>query len=121
MARILVIDDDPEIRDSVEETLVAAAHEVLTASNGKDGIQLCRAHPPDLVITDLLMPEKDGLEIIQELRSRSPRLKIIAMSGAPSDWKVLEMAKKLGAQETLTKPFLAQEMVDAVARVSQGA
>jgi|SRR2546426_923959 len=114
MARILVIEDHPAMRDVLEESLMAAGHEVRTAANGKEGVALFRAHPADLVITDLLMPEKEGLETIKDLRARAPALKIIAISGASPEWRVLDMAKQLGAHKTLVKPFTPQEILGAV-------
>ena len=114
MARILVIEDDPGMRVFLEETLEAAGHEVRAAVNGKEGLALFRAHPANLVITDLFMPEQEGLETIRELRSVNPALKIIAISGAVPEWRVLEMAKYLGAQRTLAKPFVPEEIRDAV-------
>jgi len=117
MSRILVVDDDPEIRDLLQDCLRAAGHELIFAANGKDAVDLCAAHPVELVITDLIMPEKEGLETIQELRARWPDLKIIAISGAPTDWKVLEVARKLGAHQTLAKPFLPDEILAVVRTV----
>jgi len=114
MARILIIEDDPGMRDVLEETLMPAGHEVWSAVNGQEGVALFRAHPADLVITDLLMPEKEGLETIRELRSARPALRIIAISGASPEWRVLEMARKLGAQKTLAKPFTPQDILEAV-------
>src|SRR5947208_389358 len=114
MARILVIEDDPGMRVLLEEALAGAGHEVLAAVNGKEGVLLFRAHPANLVITDLFMPEQEGLETIRQLRSVNPALKIIAISGAAPEWRVLEMAKHLGAQKTLAKPFVLQEIRDAV-------
>jgi DNA-binding response OmpR family regulator len=114
MARILVIEDDPGMRDILEETLTPAGHEVWSAVNGKEGVALFHAHPADLVITDLLMPEQEGLETIRELRSVSSSLKIIAISGAAPEWRVLEMAGRLGALKTLAKPFTPQEILEAV-------
>jgi DNA-binding response OmpR family regulator len=105
----------------LEEILGTAGHKVLAAFNGKDGVQVCSAHPPDLVITDLLMPEKEGLESIQELRSKFPTLPIIAISGAPAGWKALEMAKKVGADETLQKPFQPEEVLASVERLLNAA
>ena len=119
MAVILVMDDYPGIRDMLQESLNAAGHEVFAASNGQEGIILCNAHPPDVVIIDMFMPVKEGLETIQELRSKRPQLKMIAMSGAPSDLKILEMAKKLGAHEVLRKPFRPEEIISAVNRLLQ--
>ena len=81
MARILVIDDDDRIRGMVLEMLSESGHEVGEASNGQEGLDQFRQTPTDLVITDILMPEKDGLEIIQILKKENPEVKIIAVSG----------------------------------------
>ena len=117
MARILVIEDDATTRDFLQETLVAASHEVRTAINGEEGMRCLRAYAPDLVITDLLMPKKEGLETIREICMMSPDVRIVAISGAPPEWRVLEMAKKFGAGETLAKPFQTDDLLHAVARL----
>jgi two-component system, chemotaxis family, chemotaxis protein CheY len=97
--------------------LVADGHRVLAATNGKEGLELWSAHSPDLVIIDIFMPVKEGLETIQELRRKRPDVKIIAISGAPTGVLVLNMAKELGAQEVLHKPFLPDEISSAVAKL----
>ena len=117
MARILIIEDDATTRDFLQITLVAASYEVRTAINGEEGMRYLRAYAPDLVITDLLMPKKEGLETIREMRMMSPDVRIVAISGAPPDWQVLEMAKKFGAGETLAKPFQMDDLLHAVARL----
>ena len=114
MARILVIDDVRLMRNLIAETVQAAGHEVMCAANGKEGLKMFSAEAADLVITDLIMPEKEGLETIQQLRSAQPDLKIIAMSGAPRQLMVLEMAAMVGAQKTLQKPFQMDELTEAV-------
>jgi CheY-like chemotaxis protein len=114
MAVILVMDDHPGIRDMLEETLVGAGHEMFAATNGQEGLHLCKAHPPDLMIIDMFMPEKDGLETIQELRRKQPDAKVIAISGAPLASNVLDIAQKLGAQQVLHKPFHPNEIISAV-------
>src|SRR5262245_31360114 len=116
MAVILVMDDHPGIRDMLEETLVGAGHQMFAATNGEEGLKLCNAHPPDLMIIDMFMPIKDGLETIQELRRKLPGVKVIAISGAPLRMNVLDMAKKLGAQEVLCKPFHPNEVISAVSK-----
>lgn len=78
---------------------------VRSAPNGEEGTLLFSLHPPDLVITDVLMPDKEGLETIRELQVLNPLAKIIAILVAPSDWRVLEMADKLGAGATIPKTF----------------
>src|SRR5262245_44680382 len=84
MARILIIDDDPEVRSMLEQTLHAAGHEVTQAANGNEGLRLQCAQPASLVITDLLMPEKEGLATIVDFRKEFPKVPIITISGRPS-------------------------------------
>ena len=107
MARILIIEDEPQMRRMIEQVLARAGHEVLVASNGRAGLDLFREEAPDLVITDILMPEVDGLEIIRSLRREFPQLKIIAMSGGGATGKLqyLPEARKFGADTALSKPF----------------
>jgi CheY-like chemotaxis protein len=116
MERILVIDDDVQVLNVLHNALVREGYEVLKASNGKEGIKLYREDPFDLVITDLIMPEKEGIETIQELKNKFPEIKIIAISGGgrigPEEY--LPMAKMFGAQRTLAKPFGRNELVRAV-------
>jgi DNA-binding response OmpR family regulator len=81
MSRILVIDDDEQIRGMLRQVLGCEGYEVVEASNGKDGMALFRAAPADLVISDILMPEQEGLQTIRELRREFPTVKIITISG----------------------------------------
>jgi YesN/AraC family two-component response regulator len=116
VARILIIDDDDHILKALHQMLEIEGHKVIDASNGKEGLKLFRENGADLVITDILMPEKQGLEMIEELRRDFPHVKIIAMSGGgrvgPYDY--LDMARKSGALLTLTKPFDREELLEAV-------
>ena len=116
MPRILVIDDEESIRDLLRTMLEREGYDVLDASNGAEGIKLCVNDPADLVITDIIMPEKDGMETIVEIRREFPDTKIIAISGGDrvEPGAYLEMAKKLGAQDTFTKPFEREEILAAV-------
>jgi DNA-binding NtrC family response regulator len=114
MANILVIDDDPDIRDLVKATLASAGHQVSVAADGREGVQQCRAARPDLVITDLFMPEQEGIETIKQLRMESPDLRIVAISGKPTAGTMLEVAKRLGAHAALAKPFMADELLKVV-------
>src|SRR6266481_7900313 len=107
MANVLVIDDDPVTRTVVCAVLESAGHTVSEADNGHDGLAMFYANSPDLVITDILMPGKDGIETIRELRSTNPEIKIIALSGdvrfdGPS---ILKAAHLFGANQVLEKPF----------------
>jgi len=116
MARILIIDDEAMIRDLLVNILEREGYETITASGGKDGIKIYRENPADLIITDLLMPEKDGIETIMELRRDSQDVKIIAMSGGgkidPETY--LQIAKNMGAIETIAKPFDRKELLKTV-------
>lgn len=116
MPRILVIDDDEQLRTLLGEILSRAGFEVVEARHGAEGLNLYRARPTDLVITDLIMPEKEGVETIVELRREFPTARIIAMSGGgrqtASDY--LRIASQLGARRTISKPFSRQEILDAV-------
>jgi DNA-binding response OmpR family regulator len=96
--------------------LAAANHEVIEAADGKKGIDQFAAHRPDIVITDLLMPEQEGIETIRELRRVAPSLRIVAMSGGvtDNDMMFLGMAKALGADAILAKPFRADELLRAI-------
>ncbi|MBW1811270.1 MAG: response regulator [Deltaproteobacteria bacterium] len=116
MPQIIVIDDDEQVRLWLKLALERAGHEVLDARDGQQGIKLLRNNPADLVITDIVMPEKEGIETIIELRNQFPDLKIIAISGGgrnlPENY--LDMAAKLGADRTFTKPIQREELLDAI-------
>ncbi len=116
MARILIIDDDPQILDMLGQTLEREGHEVVDAPDGKEGLKLYRENPTDLIITDLIMPEKEGIETIMELRRDFPDVKIIAISGGGQidAEQYLSMAQKLGAQRTFAKPVERDELLKAV-------
>ncbi len=113
MANILIIDDEYQMRDILRQKLERLGHKVMEAADGKVGIKLQEKTPFDLVITDLIMPEKEGIETIKILRHNYPKLKIIAYSGggrtAPEGF--LEMASILGADRTLEKPFDLKEII----------
>lgn len=116
MARILIIDDEDELRSMLRQMLEQAGHEVAEAVNGAEGIALYERDAHDLIITDIIMPEKEGVETIIALRRTAPELPIIAISGGgrldATDF--LTMAKKLGARHTLTKPFRRDQLLEAV-------
>jgi len=116
MQRILIIDDDHHILLMVKKMLERAGFEVDLASNGNEGLELFQKMQADLVITDIIMPEKEGLETIREMKRLRSDLKIIAMSGGGkiSADNYLETAKIFGANLVLEKPFSQKTMVDAV-------
>ncbi len=116
MSRILIIDDEELVRLTIRQMLEDAGYTVAEAENGAEGIRKLADFEADLIITDLLMPEKEGLETITELRSSHPELKIIAISGGArfKGAHYLDCAKKLGAQEILPKPFSDQQLQTVV-------
>ncbi len=116
MARILIIDDDPDMRSLIEQTLKSAGHDIEMAADGKEGLRNYDARPADVVITDLYMPNKGGLETIIELRRRCPDIPIIALSGTGAADKMLSIAQKFGAFASLHKPFTSHELVAAVSK-----
>jgi DNA-binding response OmpR family regulator len=116
MARILVIDDDEDVRRAIRRHLQSDGHEVIEAPDGKVGMRLFREHPTDLVVTDLFMPEQEGLETIRELRRSSKDIKILVVTGAApgSTLDFRAQATMLGAAATLGKPFTRDELLGAV-------
>jgi DNA-binding response OmpR family regulator len=108
MARILLIEDDNEVRTMLRLTLIHFGHNVIEARNGREGLELFKTVNADLVITDIVMPEKEGLEVLIKLRAKQvPPVKIIAISGGgrqkAADY--LRLAKLMGAARVLAKPF----------------
>ena len=122
MARILIIDDDDMLLGFVGAILEDAGHTTSVARDGKVGLEQFRAEPADLVITDIFMPGKEGLETIRELRRDYPGVKIIAISGGGNYQKidVLETAVKFGAVYALRKPFRRKELLAAIDDVLGG-
>jgi DNA-binding response OmpR family regulator len=116
MGRIMVVEDDHSVRELLREILEREGYEVQDAENGKEAIAIFKAAPADLIITNILMPEKEGLETIQELCRYDPDVKIIAISGGgkigPADY--LEVARRFGAMRTFCKPFDRKELLHAV-------
>ena len=116
MARIMVIDDNENIRETLSEILALHNYEVSAASNGCEALELLAREGADLIITDLIMPEKEGLEIIFEFKHHHPEVKIIAISGGgrnkPDSY--LNLAKSAGAAATFCKPISKKEFVETV-------
>jgi DNA-binding response OmpR family regulator len=117
MQPILVIDDDPQCRSVVRRALERAGYPVIEARNGEEGTRLAREALPSLVITDILMPDKEGLQVIRELHAAERSLPIVAMSGgsrhlAPD--AVLRLARCFGAVDALLKPFGLEQLLAAV-------
>jgi len=116
MAHILIIDDDAQLLAMLRQTLKRDGHEVVEASDGKEGLRRYRENPTDLIITDLIMPEKEGIETIIEIRRDFPDVKIIAISGGGrvDPGQYLSIAKSFGVQYTFAKPVERKEFLKAV-------
>ena len=116
--RILLIDDNDPFRTMVRRMLVTAGYDVQEAANGETGVASYRQQRSDLVFTDIMMPDQDGLATIRELRRVDPLVRIIAISGGdPARGGYLEIALKLGARRILQKPFTLDELLAAVTEV----
>lgn len=116
MARILVIDDNLSVRNALCETLEDAGYSTVATCTGQRAREMHRLDPVDLVITDLFMPDTDGLEVIYQFRHEFPDVKILAVSGGGSRGliEILSVAKKMGAHGSLMKPFGPDELLSAV-------
>src|SRR5437764_11972823 len=117
MARILVIEDDVLLQRMLKQTLQMLGHEVAQAFDGREGVRPCRAATHDLVLTDILMPNQDGLQTIREVRRACPEVKIIAMSGGSqilADLDALPFAARFGATRVLYKPFGHKQLAAAL-------
>jgi CheY-like chemotaxis protein len=119
LVRILVIDDDSATCEVVRGMLEKAGYEVFVASNGRHGLASLFRQPVEVVITDIVMPEMDGIETVRRLRSMTRPPKIIVMTGGNREGAAdqLAAARGLGADATLTKPLRAKHVLDAVAEV----
>jgi DNA-binding response OmpR family regulator len=117
MSHILVIDDDIDLRVIMQEALQAAGYEVSMAADGAQGIALQRKQPASLLITDIFMPNKEGIETIRDFREEFPNVPIIAMSGGGKlkRQSSLFTAKALGAEVILRKPFKMSDLLRSVA------
>jgi len=116
MAEILVIDDIEEARNTICKILKRSGYDVIEAHNGKEGLEALEQHHPDLILTDIIMPEMEGLEAIQKIKKLKPNIPIIAFTGS-SDSPYLQVALKLGAVTGLYKPFSPKELIIAVRNV----
>jgi YesN/AraC family two-component response regulator len=120
MARILLIDDDASVRTPLSLILSHFGHVVIEACDGREGMELFTDANADLVITDIVMPEKEGLEVLREMRKLRPLVKVIAISGGgrvnPTDY--LRMATFLGASKVLAKPISSEALIAAINEVT---
>lgn len=122
MARILVIDDDDQVREMLRQMMVHAGHEAVVAADGQLGISMHREQPADIIVTDIIMPEKDGWEAIVELRKEFPDVRIIAISGGArlGPYSYLAIAKRFGAQRVFAKPIEKAELLRAIEELLEG-
>ncbi|TAK84587.1 MAG: response regulator [Betaproteobacteria bacterium] len=110
---VLVVDDNEDMRSFMKIVLERAGYETELAADGQRALELQRRHPADVLVTDIFMPEADGLETIERFRSEFPRVRIVAMSGGGSVAKLdyLTTAREAGADAVLRKPFEAQALL----------
>jgi CheY-like chemotaxis protein len=119
MAFIMIVDDDAHIQMALRQIVESVGHRVLEAGNGQDAIDLFAEFHPDLVITDVFMPQTDGIETIRAIRRITPSAKIIAISGGyiGCGWNYLDSIVVLGANLALQKPFTCSQLLSAVDRL----
>jgi len=117
MNKVLIVDDDQQIRNMLRITLEREGYEVIEAADGMEALTAYKTQAVDLVVTDIVMPEKEGIELIMELKGIDPAVKIIAISGGgrinPEDY--LKWARRFGVKHTFSKPVDRQKLLDAVA------
>jgi CheY-like chemotaxis protein len=119
VSTVLIVEDDPGVRRVLQHTLEYGGHSVHAVDNGRDALRAVRDREPDLVVTDIVMPDSDGLEVIRILTSDHPRIRIIAISGGGMIHRTtyLELAHLLGAHLTLHKPVLPSDLIFAVSEL----
>ena len=120
MADVLVVDDNDDFRTLLRMALEREGFDVRTAANGQEALVLLQGRRADVMVTDIFMPGKEGIETISEVRKQFPGMRIVAMSGRPSatDFDPLSIAAELGAARTLKKPFDIDELIDVVRQLS---
>jgi len=115
--RVLVIEDNSDLRSLIQAYLEEEGFEVVGAADGREGLQRQRSDPSEIVVTDIFMPGKEGIETVFDLKREFPGTRIIVMSGGPSlvqGMDYLGLARELGAAKTLAKPFTMKQLADAV-------
>lgn len=117
MQRILIVEDDAAMNDYIGDILKQTGYQVSAAFNGVSGLEAIRSASPDVVILDIFMPEKDGLEMLVELRRTSPKLPVLVISGRQHllSGCSMSLARQLGASDVLAKPFTPKELLSRVA------
>jgi DNA-binding response OmpR family regulator len=120
--KVLIIDDDPLVRYTLSKILQRSGYDVVTAADGKRGMLLLREEHPDVVITDIIMPEQEGIDTIIQIRRERPGIKILAISGGARIRNIdfLKMAHSLGADDIIRKPFEADELLARLTELGFG-
>jgi DNA-binding response OmpR family regulator len=116
MTQICLIDDDHDVRRTLRSHLESGGYKVIEASNGHEGLRLLGHHACEIAIVDLIMPEKEGLSTILEIKERFPRVRVLAITGR--DAQYLKLAGQLGADETLAKPIHTAALLECVRRLA---
>lgn len=121
MVRILIADDEPAVREVLRVALESEGYEVTAVGNGREALDFYVRNPVEVIVTDVFMPEKDGIELIEELRALKPEAAIIAMSsgGRRGRGEYLDEARTRGASHVLRKPFATEELMDAVVELTR--
>ncbi len=122
MAQILIIDDDDDFREMLGIMLKQAGYQVVEAANGNEGLVAYKREKIDLVISDIFMPEKEGMATVSELMAYNPNVKIIVISGGGSSGQkdYLEFVKDFGVQKTLEKPFSSKDLLATIKELVEG-
>jgi CheY-like chemotaxis protein len=122
MAHVLVVDDDELVRSTIRASLARAGHDVIEARDGQEAVDILARGPVDVVVSDIIMPEIDGIGLLLQLRRQQPRLRVIVISGGGRTQNVdfLRMATALGADLALAKPFTPEDLQRAVQSVLEG-
>ena len=123
MVRVLVLDDDSLIQATLPMILREHGHEVLTAANGKLGLRLLQTERIDLILTDILMPEADGIEVVLAAARDHPTVALVAMSGGSARMPgtdAVHLTRRLGAHAILVKPFSEEELLEAIRTALEG-
>ena len=120
MATVMIVDDDQQIRKLLGLMLANAGYHILVASNGVEAVKAYKEQPSDIVLTDIIMPEKDGIETIRDLKGINPDVQIIAISGGGlgNPDLYLDMAEKMGAAATIMKPIDRNELLSTIDQVA---
>lgn len=117
-SRVLIVDDDELVRLTLEHVLTAAGYQIASATNGKQGMSVFKTFGPELIITDMMMPLMNGIEMIIAIKKQQPKLRVIAMSGGASNGRddLLRKAQEQGADFIISKPFEIGEVLSLVGR-----